>query len=160
VEWIERTVVTVVTLARPSSQLNWMLRSSVSYRDLVVWQRAMDLVVDVYRCTRIFPREELFGLASQMRRSAVSVPSNIAEGKGRYSQKELTHFLFQARGSLLELQTQISIAERLGYLGKSDSTKLENNSAEVGRLLNGLVHRFLEPKSPAGERPLNAKPKT
>jgi four helix bundle protein len=112
------------------------------YRDLIVWQRAMELVVEVYRCTKGFPREEMFGLAAQMRRAAVSVPSNIAEGKGRYSQKELVQFLFHARGSLLELQTQITVAERLGYLSESDAIDLEGRSAMVGRLLNGLVHRF------------------
>jgi len=116
----------------------------VSYRDLVVWQRAMDLVEEVYRCTKCFPREEIFGLISQMRRAAVSVPSNIAEGKGRFSQRELTHFLFHARGSLLELQTQISIATRLEYLSGSDATRLDDHAAEVGRLLNGLVDRFKE----------------
>jgi four helix bundle protein len=77
-----------------------------------------------------------------MRRAAVSVPSNIAEGKGRYSRKELVQFLFHARGSLLELQTQITIARRLGYLCETDATELETRSAEVGRLLNGLVHCF------------------
>jgi|SRR5579864_551119 four helix bundle protein len=104
----------------------------------------MDLVEEVYRCTKCFPREEIFGLISQMRRAAVSVPSNIAEGKGRFSQRELTHFLFHARGSLLELQTQISIATRLEYLSGSDATRLDDHAAEVGRLLNGLVDRFKE----------------
>jgi four helix bundle protein len=112
------------------------------YRDLVVWQRAMELVVEVYRCTKGFPKDEMFGLAAQMRRAAVPVPSNIAEGQGRYSHKELVQFLFHARGSLLELQTQITVAERLGYLSDSDSIDLEGRSAMVGRLLNGLVHRF------------------
>jgi four helix bundle protein len=73
------------------------------YENLNVWRRAMDLVLEVYRCTAAFPRQEVYGLTSQLRRSAVSIPSNIAEGKGRYSRKELVHFLFQARGSLLEL---------------------------------------------------------
>jgi len=118
-----------------------------SYRDLVVWQRAMDLVEDVYRYTRAFPREEMFGITSQMRRCAISVPSNIAEGKGRYSRRELTQFLFHARGSLLELQTQISIAERLRYLDKSSAAHLLNRSAQVGRMLNGLIHCFKEPSS-------------
>jgi four helix bundle protein len=115
---------------------------SAGYRDLVVWQRAMDLVIAVYRCTKMFPREELFGLASQMRRAVVSIPSNIAEGKGRRSQKELLQFLYHARGSLLELQTQITVAERLAYLDQREANALENHANEVGRLLNGLVSRF------------------
>jgi four helix bundle protein len=102
----------------------------------------MDLVIDVYRCTKTFPRDELFGLASQMRRSAVSVPSNIAEGKGRHSQKELLQFLYHARGSLLELQTQITVAERLAYLNQHEARPLADHANEVGRLLNGLLHRF------------------
>jgi four helix bundle protein len=86
--------------------------------------------------------DELFGLASQMRRAAVSVASNIAEGKGRHSQKELLQFLYHARGSLLELQTQITVAERLTYLNQREAGPLEDHANEVGRLLNGLVHRF------------------
>ena len=74
---------------------------SGSYRDLIAWQKAKSVALDVYRCTRRFPRDEVYGLSSQMRRPAVSVPSNIAEGKGRYSQKEFVQFLYHARGSLL-----------------------------------------------------------
>ena len=82
------------------------------YEDLRVWRLAMDLVLETYRCTASFPKQEAYGLTSQMRRAAVSIPSNIAEGKGRYSRKELLQFLFHARGSLLELRTQITIASR------------------------------------------------
>ena len=78
---------------------------SASYRDLIAWQKAKSLVLDVYPCTQRFPRDEICGLTSQVRRAAVSIPSNIAEGKGRYSRKDLVHFLYQARGSLLELET-------------------------------------------------------
>lgn len=108
----------------------------------MVWQRAMDLVVQIYRSTKSFPREEMFGLTSQMRRASISVPSNISEGKGRYSSKELVQFLFNARGSLLELQTQITLAERSGYLGGAEGAELEERAAEVGRLLNGMIARF------------------
>jgi four helix bundle protein len=87
---------------------------STDYKELAAWKRAMDLVREVYRCTRSFPREEVFGLTSQMRRAAVSVPSKIAEGKGRYSRKELVQFLYEERGSLMELETQICIACDLG----------------------------------------------
>ncbi len=85
-----------------------------TYEDLTVWRKAMDLVLEVYRCTAAFPKTEMYDSTSQMRRSAVSVPSNIAEGKGRNSRKELLQFLFHARGSLLELRTQITIAHELG----------------------------------------------
>ena len=113
-----------------------------SYEDLRVWRRAMDLVLGVYQCTRTFPREEVYGLTSQMRRAAVSVPSNIAEGKGRYSRKELLQFLFRARGSLLELRTQTTIASELGFLAERDGKALVEHTADVGRLLNGLINRF------------------
>jgi four helix bundle protein len=115
---------------------------STAYSDLRVWQKAMELVFHVYSCTRSFPREELYGLSSQMRRSAVSVPSNIAEGKGRFSRKELVQFLFHARGSLRELETQILIAGRLGYLDSKTTDLLCSESAEIARMLNGLVSRF------------------
>jgi four helix bundle protein len=119
-------------------------RIAGTYEDLKVWRRAMDLVVCIYRCTASFPRQEVYGL-SQMRRSAVSVPSNIAEGKGRYSRKELLQFLFHARGSLLELRTQITIARELHYLSSTEGEKLTNHADEVGRLLNGLINRFQSP---------------
>jgi len=86
----------------------------------------------------------VYGLSAQMRRSAVSVPSNIAEGKGRHSQKELVQFLFHARGSLLELETQLTIACRLGYLNETDGLRLSESAAEVGKMLNGLVSKFQE----------------
>ena len=115
---------------------------STDYKQLAAWQRGMDLVKEVYRCTRAFPREELFGLSSQMRRAAVSVPSNIAEGKGRYSQKELIQFLYKARGSLLELETQICIAHDLDYLDEFTTQSLSMRTLEVARILNGLINRF------------------
>jgi four helix bundle protein len=115
---------------------------STAYSDLLVWRKAMDLVCHVYSCTRSFPKEELYGLSSQMRRSAVSVPSNIAEGKGRFSRKELVEFLFHARGSLMELETQILIADRLGYIDSKTTGVLCSECAEIARMLNGLVSRF------------------
>ncbi len=87
-----------------------------SYRDLVAWQKSMALVTDVYRCTRGFPTSEIYGLTAQLRRAAVSVPSNIAEGQGRSSTGEFRQFLGHARGSLLEVETQILIAQNLGYI--------------------------------------------
>ena len=95
-----------------------------SYRDLCVWHQAMKLAVRAYRETECFPTREQYGLTAQLRRSAISVPSNIAEGKGRRTDPEFLTFLFHARGSLLELETQISLAEQLGYLSQFSSRSL------------------------------------
>jgi four helix bundle protein len=110
-----------------------------SYKDLVAWQKSMDLVTATYRTTAGFPRDELFGLTSQLRRAAVSIPGNIAEGQGRLPEKEFRYFLGQARGSLMEVETQIQIAENLGYLKKEQTAPLLQSCAEVGRILNGLL---------------------
>ncbi|MFZ3263124.1 MAG: four helix bundle protein [Terriglobales bacterium] len=110
-----------------------------AYQDLIAWQKATQLALEIYRCTRTFPRDELYGLTSQMRRAAVSVASNIAEGKGRYSHKEFLQFLYRARGSLLELQTQLFIARELDYLESTASQRLKDKSDELGRILNGLT---------------------
>ena len=110
-----------------------------SYRSLVVWQKAVDLVTDVYAATSVFPRHELFGLTSQLRRCAVSVPSNIAEGQGRATKGEFIQFLCHARGSLFELETQLHIASKLGYLPVEGSQSLEVKAEEVARILNGLL---------------------
>lgn len=115
---------------------------STDYKDLAAWQRAMILVRRVYRYTRSFPRDEIFGITSQMRRAAVSVPSNIAEGKGRFSRKELVQFLYKARGSLMELETQILIARDLNYLDEFSSRSLTAQTLEVTKILNGLINRF------------------
>ncbi len=121
------------------------------YSDLVAWQRAMDLVEDVYRITKTFPKEELYGLSSQLRRAAVSIPSNIAEGQSR-SSREFVHFLAMAHGSLSELETQIAIAERLGYIDSARLVDVSKRTAEVGRLIHGLS-RSIE-KLTTGHRPL------
>ena len=110
-----------------------------NYRDLVVWQRAMDLVEIVYKATASFPKEELFGLTGQLRRAAVSIPSNIAEGQGRQSDREFHRFLRISHGSLREAETQILIATRLGYINEESKSRLLDCSAEVGRLTNGLL---------------------
>jgi len=108
------------------------------HRDLVVWQKAMKLVTEIYRVTRGFPRDEQYGLTSQLPRAAISVPSNLAEGHGRNSRKEFHHFVGQARGSLTELETQLEIARNLGYLQEHEASALLSQSAEIGRMLNGL----------------------
>ncbi len=114
------------------------------YRDLLVWQKAIELVTDIYRVTRGFPKDELYGLTSQIRRAAVSIPSNIAEGQGRLTRGEFRQFLGQARGSYAELETQLIIARNLGYL--SQAGNLAENLAEVGRLLNGLLSSLANDK--------------
>ena len=102
----------------------------------------MDLTVEVYRVTFEFPKHELYGLVSQMRRAAVSVPSNIAEGKGRHSDLDFVRFLLNARGSLLELQTQVLIARRLQYLSEPRASELCGHCESIGRGLNALMNRF------------------
>jgi four helix bundle protein len=108
------------------------------HRDLQVWQKSMHFVTDIYRETATFPRSEVYGLTNQVRRAAVSVPSNIAEGCGRSSKKEFAHFLCNARGSLLEVETQLEIAKNLGYLPEKNASELLSRTNEIGRMLNGL----------------------
>jgi four helix bundle protein len=110
-----------------------------SYRDLIVWQKAIVMVTDIYHATQNFPREENYGLTSQLRRAAVSVASNIAEGQGRLSKREFRQFLGQARGSLIEMETQVVIASNLGYLSPDTTCRLMTGSGEVSRLLHGLI---------------------
>jgi len=103
----------------------------------VVWQRAMTLAEEIYSATRRFPTEEMYGLTSQMRRAAVSIASNIAEGQARYGRGELVQFIGYARGSLAELGTQITLAARLGLIAPDVDHSLSELVAEVGRLMNG-----------------------
>jgi len=110
-----------------------------TYRDLVVWQKAMDFVVEVYKLTRGFPREEAYGLTNQVRRAAVSVPSNIAEGQGRGIGQAFSHHIRIAQGSLQEVETQLLIAGRLNYLTAAELSQVLNQSAEIGRLNRGLL---------------------
>ncbi len=117
------------------------------YRELIVWQKAMDLVETVYRMSGAFPSNELYGLTSQIRRAAVSIPSNIAEGQGRTTTRDFLHFLAIANGSLKEVETQTLIAQRLGYIDQSGASKVLALAAEVGRLLSGL-RKSLQAKQP------------
>lgn len=110
-----------------------------TYRDLKVWQLGMDLVIKIYAVSAAFPKDELYGLVTQMRRAAVSIVSNIAEGKGRASDKELAYFLSNARGSLRELETQLFVAGHLGYLNESMEKELLARTDEIGRMLNSLM---------------------
>jgi len=120
------------------------MATNSTFQDLRIWQEAMDLTVEVYRITGGFPRHETYGLSSQMRRAAVSVPSNIAEGKGHRSDPEFMRFLLHARGSLLELQTQLLIARRLQYLSDEKADELCRSGDGIGRGLNALINRFRE----------------
>jgi four helix bundle protein len=110
-----------------------------SYKDLIAWQKGMRLVTGIYEATRGFPRDEMYGLTSQLRRAAVSVPSNIAEGQARFSRKEFHHFLSLARGSLVEIETQLIIAQNLGYVSRGEEHALLEEASELGRILNGLI---------------------
>ena len=114
-----------------------------SYRDLTVWQKGMDLVVEVYRLTELFPREEQFGLVSQIRRAAVSIPANIAEGHGRLHRADFLRYLSISRGSLTEVETHLEIAIRLEYLSQDQVRQAWDLLQDTGRLLNGLI-RALE----------------
>ena len=113
---------------------------SSTFRDLIVWQKSKALAKKVYALTKDFPKEEIFGLTSQIRRAATSIPANIAEGKGRGTQKDFGHFLVQARGSLFEVETFAELASDLGYLSAADQKDLQENCDEIGRMLNGLIN--------------------
>jgi four helix bundle protein len=110
-----------------------------SYRELIVWQKAMELAKEVYLVTQSFPAEERFGLTSQVRRAAVSIASNIAEGQGRFSTGEFKQFLGHARGSLYEVETQMQLARDLGFINAAQHESAEKRSTEVAKLLNGLI---------------------
>ena len=116
-----------------------------SYKDLRVWQQAMQLTVKVYRTTEIFPKTELYGLTNQMRRAAVSVASNIAEGKGHRSDLEFQHFLYHARGSLLELETQIHLALQLQYIAEGSGRELLEMTSSLAQSLNALINSLAPP---------------
>jgi len=117
---------------------------SASFKDLRVWQEAMKFAVEVYRTTAQFPRHELYGLSNQLRRAAVSIPSNIAEGKGHRSDREFGNYLLHARGSLLEVQTQIMIAQELQYISGEESKRILASSDAIGRSLNSLINSLRE----------------
>lgn len=110
-----------------------------SYHELLVWQKAVDLVAEIYRATRVFPKDELYGLTSQLRRASVSIPSNIAEGQSRLSTGEFRQFLGNAKGSLSEVETQIVIARRLEYLEAAQASTLSERAAEISRMISGLI---------------------
>ncbi|MBR2518167.1 MAG: four helix bundle protein [Selenomonadaceae bacterium] len=112
------------------------------HKDLIVWQKSMDLLVEVYRLVKKLPREETYALSDQMRRAAVSIPSNIAEGRGRSSEKDYIRFLFISRGSRAELDTQLLACIRLGYLDESDVENALNLSSEISSMLNSMIYKL------------------
>jgi four helix bundle protein len=124
-----------------------MTETTRGYRELIAWQKAMDLAPQVYRLVRKLPREELYGLSDQIRRAVVSVPANIAEGQARRQPTEFAHFLSIARGSLAELDTLLLLAQRLGYLTDEDLEAMAPRIVEVRRLLQGLIHKLTTPTS-------------
>jgi four helix bundle protein len=115
---------------------------SGTFKDLKCYQRAVDLALLIYETTRAFPKEELFGLTAQLRRAAVSIISNIAEGKGRSTEKDLIRFLVIARGSLFEVEAQIALAERLCYINPRQAARVLAQASETGKLINGLIRAF------------------
>ena len=110
-----------------------------SYRDLIVWQKSIELVKICYQLTETFPQREIYGLSQQLRRASVSVPSNIAEGNGRESKKDYIHFLNISRGSLKETETQLIIAETLGFIKSNELETVLDKTGEIGFLLNNLI---------------------
>ena len=112
------------------------------FKDLILWQRAMDLVVEVYQLVKKLPKEELFALSDQIRRAVISIPSNIAEGQGRNSSKEFIHFLSIAKGSKAELETQLLLCVRINYLTESEIEKAMSLIEEVGKMLNSLQKKL------------------
>lgn len=116
-----------------------MPRPIRDFTDLLAWQEGHKLVLDIYRLTKKFPKEEIFGLVSQMRRAAVSVTSNIAEGFGRQGYKEKIQFFYVAQGSLIELKNQLLIARDIGYISTVDFTKISERADQTHKLLQGLI---------------------
>jgi len=113
-----------------------------TYRDLVVWQKSMTLVTEIYKITKIFPKDEIYGLVTQMRRCAISIPSNIAEGYGRNSTNDYIRFLRISIGSLNELQTQLEISHNLNYFEEKDFRKFYESSREVERMISSLIRKI------------------
>ena len=119
------------------------------FKELVIWQRSMQLAAEVYRISKLLPREETYGLVSQLRRAAVSVPSNIAEGYGREATAEYIRFLKIARGSLYEIETQLYLCKTFQFLTQDELALCLNHIEEVGRMLNTMLPRLIEKNNKA-----------
>ena len=120
------------------------------YRELTVWQKSMDLAEMIYSIAKKLPREELYGLSDQMRRSVVSIPSNIAEGQQRNSTKDYIRFLFISKGSLAELETQLLLCSRMGLLQKSEADAALDLASEISRMLNSLIQKLMNKLNQTG----------
>ena len=118
-----------------------MIKSS-DYRDLKVWQKAIELTSEVYKLVKLLPNEERYALSDQIRRAVVSVPSNIAEGRGRGTNKEFVRYLLMSRGSLWEVSTQLEICERLQYLNNEEMTNARQLITEISKMINALASSF------------------
>ena len=115
---------------------------SSQFRNLIAWQKSVDLAVRMYRVSENFPKREQFGLAQQMRSASVSVPSNVAEGCGRGTLPDYRRFLLQARGSVYELETQIEIAQRIEFITAAEASGLTSDATDVARLINGIIREL------------------
>ncbi len=115
-----------------------------SYRELIVWQKSINLVLKIYAVTEKFPKSEVYGLTSQMKRASVSIPSNIAEGRSRGTRKDFKHFLVMAFGSGAELETQIEIAKKLNYVSDQDVSEVSALLVEVAKMLNVMIRKISE----------------
>jgi len=111
-----------------------------NFKELLVWQRSIDFVTEIYRTKEAFPKDEIYGLISQIRRAAVSIPSNIAEGNSRRSKPDYLQFLKIARGSCAEVETQLIISKNIGFLNEDDYLKLNQQIIEISKMLNGLIN--------------------
>jgi len=116
-----------------------------THKDLDVWKKSIEFVTEIYKVSKDFPKEEIYGITSQIRRAAVSIPSNISEGAGRSSDKEFAHFISIALGSIAETETQLIIVKNLGYLSENDFSKLENNLTDIRKMTLGLK-KFINDK--------------
>jgi four helix bundle protein len=113
-----------------------------TYRDLQIWQKGIEIVTDIYGVTRNFPKEETYGLIAQMRRSAISIPSNVAEGFRRFHNKEYKQFLYISSGSCGELETQVTIARKLGYIDEEQEGTLLEKLDHIGRMMSSLIKKL------------------
>jgi four helix bundle protein len=113
-----------------------------TFRELIVWQKSVELVTNIYSVTQVFPKEEIYGLTNQIRRAAVSIPSNIAEGFGRDSKKEFKRFLLISMGSIFEIQTQLEIAKNLNFFSKEEYLTTFNSTREIEAMLSALIRKL------------------
>ena len=126
-----------------SCQFSERVAIMASYRELTVWQKAMDLTTEIYELTKKLPKDEMYALSNQMRRASVSIPSNIAEGQERNTKKEFCSFLYIARGSRAELETQLDMCIRIGYLTNEEISKATSLLKEVGKMLTSLITKLI-----------------